>query len=286
MLTQVDRAIARALDLNYEATPSTELVIPLVGITTYLAVVWVLLSLRQHCTQRDLPLVPAAFRPALRNIQRCHNVALSTFSAGCFFATLQACLSYEWVSPHSQGGLYGAVCVLAGSQDHVSASLRDALNWYHLSKYWEYLDTVWLILNGKTLTFLHVFHHAVVAFTSWTWTRSDLRLAAGGVLFNTFVHVIMYYYYFACTIPSLKQTLWFKKYLTALQILQFITSLVFAAVLVAAHTNAGQGCVGWTAFVCSTAFNVALLALFINFYHKSYNTKKTSHSQTDRKKDA
>ena len=105
-----------------------------------------------------------------------------------------------------------------------------------------------------------------------SFTGGDLRLAAGGVLFNTMVHVAMYYYYFACTVPFLRDGLWWKKYLTTLQILQFVTSIVFAGFLVAAHvdTDSVQGCAGWNAFLCSTAFNIALLALFVNFYKKSY----------------
>ena len=98
-------------------------------------------------------------------------------------------------------------------------------------------------------------------------------MAAGGVLFNTFVHVLMYWYYFVCTVPWLKAP-WWKKYLTTLQILQFVVSLVMAVFFVMAHQSslaAGHaGCTGWNAFLASTAFNFTLLGLFMQFYASTY----------------
>lgn len=110
------------------------------------------------------------------------------------------------------------------------------------------------------------------------------------MLFNTLVHVFMYYYYFACTIPALRKSLWWKKYLTLLQILQFVTSLVFAGLLVKAHVALRQrgleGCAGWNAFLVSTLFNVTLLALFVEFYLRSYKTSKGSGTSSEKKREA
>ena len=214
----------------------------------------------------------------LKRIQQLHNLALSFFSAVIFLGTLHACVTREWrLEGNGVGGLKGAICVEVRSIDNLGDGLRRMFHWYQLSKYWEYLDTLFLILNGKDLSFLHVYHHGVVAFTSWTWTRGDLRLAAGGVLFNTMVHVFMYYYYFACTIPELRKRLWWKKYLTKLQILQFIVALVMAVCLWQAHSKSissgGLGCAGNNAFIVSTGFNATLLLLFVDFHIRSYGSK-------------
>ena len=119
-----------------------------------------------------------------------------------------------------------------------------------------------------------VYPSTKVAFTSWTWTRGDLRLAAGGVLFNTLVHVLMYYFYFACSVPALRKRLWWKKYLTKLQILQFVVALTMAVCLWRVHhqsvTGGGPGCAGHNAFVVSTGFNATLLLLFVDFHVRSY----------------
>ena len=44
--------------------------------------------------------------------------------------------------------------------------------------------------------FLHVYHHAVVLLMAWSWLEYRQTLQFGGLLFNTAVHVLMYYYYF------------------------------------------------------------------------------------------
>ena len=86
----------------------------------------------------------------------------------------------------------------------------------------------------------------------------------------------MYYYFFVCTMKF--KPPWWKKYLTSLQILQFVVSLVMAVFFVQAHQTSlslgKRGCSGWNAFLISTAFNFTLLLLFIQFFFVTYSTKK------------
>jgi len=58
---------------------------------------------------------------------------------------------------------------------------------------------------------------------TWVWLESAQTLQHIGLLFNCFVHIIMYYYY---ALVSLKIRVWWKKYITKLQIVQFLTSIV------------------------------------------------------------
>ena len=78
------------------------------------------------------------------------------------------------------------------------------------------------------------------------------------------------------TSPHLTRPL--SRYLTTLQILQFVVSLVMAVFFVMAHqhslTEGRSGCTGWNAFLISTAFNFTLLGLFVNFYVSAYRDKK------------
>jgi GNS1/SUR4 family len=64
-----------------------------------------------------------------------------------------------------------------------------------------------------------VFHHAVVVVMAYLWLAEAQSLQQIALLTNTFVHVVMYYYYFLCT---LKIYPWWKRYITTLQIVQFI----------------------------------------------------------------
>ncbi|XP_069078628.1 very long chain fatty acid elongase 7 [Pleurodeles waltl] len=97
---------------------------------------------------------------------------------------------------------------------------------YYFSKYIELLDTIFFVLRKKNsqITFLHVYHHSVML---WTWWFG-VKFAAGGLgtfhaLINSIVHVIMYIYYGVSALgPAYQKYLWWKKYMTSVQLVQFI----------------------------------------------------------------
>ncbi|NP_001005989.1 elongation of very long chain fatty acids protein 1a isoform X1 [Danio rerio] len=98
---------------------------------------------------------------------------------------------------------------------------------FYFSKYIELLDTVFFVLRKKhsQVTFLHIFHHSVLP---WTWWWGITLTPAGGMgsfhaLVNACVHVIMYTYYgLAAAGPRFQKYLWWKKYMTAIQLIQFV----------------------------------------------------------------
>nr|XP_046263278.1 elongation of very long chain fatty acids protein 1a [Scatophagus argus] len=98
---------------------------------------------------------------------------------------------------------------------------------FYFSKYIELLDTVFFVLRKKQnqITFLHVFHHS---FMPWTWWWGITLTPAGGMgsfhaMVNATVHVIMYFYYgLSAAGPRFQKFLWWKKYMTAIQLTQFV----------------------------------------------------------------
>ncbi|XP_034039320.1 elongation of very long chain fatty acids protein 1a [Thalassophryne amazonica] len=98
---------------------------------------------------------------------------------------------------------------------------------FYFSKYIELLDTIFFVLRKKQsqITFLHVFHHS---FMPWTWWWGITLTPAGGMgsfhaMVNAAVHVIMYFYYgVSAAGPRFQKYLWWKKYMTAIQLIQFI----------------------------------------------------------------
>lgn len=98
---------------------------------------------------------------------------------------------------------------------------------FYFSKYIELLDTVFFILRKKhsQVTFLHIFHHS---FMPWSWWWGITLTPAGGMgsfhaMVNATVHVIMYTYYgLSAAGPRFQKFLWWKKYMTAIQLTQFI----------------------------------------------------------------
>lgn len=139
------------------------------------------------------------------------------------------------------------------------------------SRILELIDTFWITLRKKNrqITFLHVFHHSFVLLMTWFY----FKIAPGGssIMFpiiNGMVHVIMYAYYTLSTFESIKPYLWWKKYVTTIQLTQFI--ILGAHFIVAAFT---PNC-PYPRILSLTGIAIAgmFFTLFIAFYREAYTT--------------
>uniref|UniRef100_A0A336LRW1 Elongation of very long chain fatty acids protein n=1 Tax=Culicoides sonorensis TaxID=179676 RepID=A0A336LRW1_CULSO len=96
---------------------------------------------------------------------------------------------------------------------------------YFLIKVVDLLDTVFFVLRKKQnqVTFLHVYHHTGMVMLSW----AGAKYFPGGHsvfmgLLNSFVHVVMYAYYYLTSVnEKYKKNIWWKKHITQLQMIQF-----------------------------------------------------------------
>ncbi|XP_013192148.2 elongation of very long chain fatty acids protein AAEL008004 [Amyelois transitella] len=146
---------------------------------------------------------------------------------------------------------------------------------YFLVKIADLLDTVFFVLRKKQqqVSFLHVYHHFGMVMVSW----GIVKWVPGGhgsmlVAVNSFVHIVMYtYYLLSAWDDSYKRSLWWKKHVTQLQIIQFtILFLHFVSLVVAPHCR----------FPRQPAYllipqNLFMVILFGDFYYRTYikNTK-------------
>uniref|UniRef100_A0A2S2P5M5 Elongation of very long chain fatty acids protein n=1 Tax=Schizaphis graminum TaxID=13262 RepID=A0A2S2P5M5_SCHGA len=143
-----------------------------------------------------------------------------------------------------------------------------------LSKIFDLLDTVFFVLRKKQshVSFLHVYHHVNMVVTTWTFLRfiKGQQGALCGLL-NALIHSIMYSYYFLSALgPRIQKYLWWKKYLTRLQIIQFILGLIYGISLFI------YDCKFPRLFTIYMIFDVLLfLYLFLIFYKKTYKEKNT-----------
>lgn len=146
---------------------------------------------------------------------------------------------------------------------------------FFLLKVLDLVETIFFILRKKNnqVTFLHVYHHAGVMFGGYVY----LKLYSGGGyatvfgLLNSFVHVIMYGYYFTTSYkPELKKSIWWKRHITEAQLIQFII-LFFHCVM----SLCARNCNNSTVFLwIGVAQAVIMLTLFGDFYYKAYIKKK------------
>lgn len=144
-----------------------------------------------------------------------------------FMVAYNAYIVYEFLMS-GWGTTYTWRCDLCDPSSSPQALRMIRAAWlFYFSKYVELLDTMFFVLRKKhsQVTFLHIFHHSVMP---WTWWWGITLTPVGGMgsfhaLVNACVHVIMYSYYgLAAAGPRFQKYLWWKKYMTAIQLIQFV----------------------------------------------------------------
>ncbi|KAF5743910.1 elongation of fatty acids protein [Tripterygium wilfordii] len=145
---------------------------------------------------------------------------------------------------------------------------------FYLSKILEYIDTLLIILSEsmiRRLTFLHVYHHAMVVIMCYLWLHTSQSMFPLMLVTNASVHVIMYTYYLLCALGVRVRPRW-KQLVTDCQILQFFSSIGIMSLVFYYHFNGGSGgCSGIWGWCFSSVFITSLLVLFIDFYSKNYS---------------
>lgn len=140
---------------------------------------------------------------------------------------------------------------------------------FYISKIIDFLDTAFFVMRkkNKQITFLHVFHHSVMPPSVWIC----FRFIVGGhccffVTFNSLVHVIMYFYYLMAAMgPRFQKYLWWKRYVTVFQMIQFVCVGFHSLQLLFVECNFPTAFSLW-----SVVQTVLFLSLFKNFHSKAY----------------
>lgn len=144
---------------------------------------------------------------------------------------------------------------------------------YWVVKVIDLLDTVFFVLRKKQnqVTFLHVYHHAGMVTLIWFGNK---YFPGGHSVFtgalNSLVHVVMYSYYFITSWnPEYKKNVWWKKYITQMQLIQFFLIIChFSVILFQPNCEYPK----FTAAILVPQ-NLFMLFLFGDFYRKAYMKK-------------
>nr|XP_048276734.1 elongation of very long chain fatty acids protein 2 isoform X2 [Myodes glareolus] len=189
------------------------------------------------------------------------------------------CLDHELILSSWEGG-YNLQCQNLDSAGEGDIRVAKVLWWYYFSKLVEFLDTVFFVLRKKTnqITFLHVYHHASM-FNIWWCVLNWIPCGQSffGPTLNSFIHILMYSYYGLSVFPSMHKYLWWKKYLTQAQLVQFVLTITHTLSAVVKPCGFPFGCL-----IFQSSYMMTLVILFLNFYVQTYRkkpVKKGMHEQ-------
>ncbi|KAL2725042.1 elongation of very long chain fatty acids protein AAEL008004-like [Vespula squamosa] len=181
----------------------------------------------------------------------------------------EQCLASGW------WGVYSFRCQPVDySDDPMALRMARGCWWYYFSKFTEFMDTVFFVLRKKNnhISTLHVIHHGCMPMSVWF----GVKFTPGGHssffgLLNTFVHIVMYSYYLLAALgPRIQPYLWWKKYLTSLQMIQFVLVMIHAFQLLFVDCNYPK------AFVWLIGMHAVMFYfLFRDFYIEAYKKRKS-----------
>lgn len=151
--------------------------------TFYLISLWTGTSSMRHLQPFDLKKPLAAW-----------NLFLAVFS---FIGTLRTAPAlFTMLNTH---GFNYSLCKAAGTS-YGSGVPGLWVCLFIFSKYFELIDTVFLVVRKKKVGFLHWYHHCSVLLYCWHAYVWEMPTGIYFVVMNYFVHSVMYFYYFLAAV--------------------------------------------------------------------------------------
>ncbi|KAG5875514.1 hypothetical protein JTB14_012736 [Gonioctena quinquepunctata] len=140
---------------------------------------------------------------------------------------------------------------------------------YFWLKIFDGLDTIFFVLrkSHRQISFLHVYHHAVMVFCTWT----GLVFYAGGHsmflgAINVLVHAVMFsYYLLTCIDSSWRRSKIFKRTLTQMQLVQFLAIIIIYGRALRADCAYPK----YPSYGLTTQASFIFI-MFLDFYRKEY----------------
>ena len=194
-----------------------------------------------------------------------HNIVLCIYSIYCFVGTTIVLYS-NWKSLN-----FNPIHLVCNQK--LLADLDQILYFFYLSKYYEWIDTIILILvRGKpqippinSQQVLHIFHHGFTAglvFVNWKYL---MTCTWSGPFTNSFVHILMYFYYSISDFcPKIRK---FAVFITIVQLIQFVFCMSIAVIEIIFLVIYPSDCYSDRIPICFNLFcYCVLLYLFLRLF--------------------
>lgn len=144
-----------------------------------------------------------------------------------------------------------------------------------MSKFVDLIDTFFYVLRKKDEThinFLHLYHHISVPTFGYMLMKINPMVPCTHVfiVMNTFVHCCMYSYYALAALgPAVRRYLWWKRYITVMQLSQFGVGMLYGLLVLCFQTNYPPV---WLYFgLTQPPF---FFWMFYDFYRKTYKMEQ------------
>ncbi|KAF9348710.1 hypothetical protein BGX26_012888 [Mortierella sp. AD094] len=223
---------------------------------------------KSSASENTKPMKESQSGPAMTAFVFTHNLILCVYSAITFYNMAPA-----MVQNYRTHSIYDAFC----DKDH--SFWNNALGYwgylFYLSKFYEVIDTIIILLKGSRSSLLQTYHYAGAMITMWSGIRYKANPIWLFVVFNSFIHTIMYCYY-ACTSIGLHPP--GKKYLTSMQITQFLVGMTVALTYLVVPGCTPRG--AQTAVWVNVAYLFLLTYIFVDFAKRTYSKRGASSKKT------
>jgi len=237
--------------------PLTSIWVPVGSVIAY----WITLYVLQQVMKDRKPFT-------LKWLSALHNLNMTIISLA-----LAIGIGNHIIQTYFKYGLYATYC---GANREWDNKLGFWVNWFYLSKYYEFVDTIILVLRKRELGKLHVIHHSITGIVSWLGMEAEIIMGWITAFNNSLIHVFMYWYYFQQTLGI---NVWWKKFLTTGQIIQFVIDSTSSYPYFFLWYT-GQQCRGnMRSWIVANLAGVLLLYLFIEFYISTYSKPKTAKTK-------
>lgn len=193
----------------------------------------------------------------LKQIFKVYNISMTIFSYYCsstiYYLIFNELDNYGYSINNYNNLLYDKICY-----------------YFFISKYIEYLDTYFIIIKNKPISYLQYIHHLGAPIITGLLYYTQHNSYHLFVLLNGFIHTIMYLYYY---ITLLGYKINFKYILTTLQIIQFNCGII-GGNLYFLLNDIRYDIKKQTSHFISYYYIIIINILFINFYIKNYIKKR------------